>query len=87
VIRPNRTAAEVLAESDAGWRLIRGDKRRPAQVLKFMLLSPDGVVFRGAYDGEGFGAARDLAMLRRTEPAIWAWLSVTLADLWEGGLR
>jgi len=37
--RPNRTAAEVLAESDAGWRLIRGDKRRRAQVLKFMLLT------------------------------------------------
>ena len=84
--RPNRTAAEVLAESDAGWRLIRGDKRRRAQVLKFMLLSPDGVVFRGAYDG-GFGAARDLAMLRRTEPAIWAWLSVTLAEHWNAGLR
>ena len=52
--------------------MIRRDKRLRAQVLKFMLLSPDGVVFRGAYDG-GFGAAQDLAMLRRSEPAIWAW--------------
>jgi hypothetical protein len=65
--RPNRDAVEVLAESEDGWRLIRRDKRRRVYVLKFMLLSPDGLVFRGAYDG-GFGAARDMAYLRREMP-------------------
>jgi hypothetical protein len=55
-------------------------------VLKFMLLSPDGLVFRGAYNG-GFGAARDMAYLRRELPDVFAWLSETLAERWNAGLR
>jgi hypothetical protein len=80
-------AADVLAVSETGWRLCRKDQKQRAVWFLFQVHSPDGAVFHGAFDGQRWGSARDLAYLRRSDPDVFTWLAVTLRKLWDDGAR
>jgi hypothetical protein len=63
----------------SGWTLRLRDDRKRNHWLKFQVVSPDGVVYCGAFDGKRLGGDRGMAVLRRLHPTIHSWLLTELA--------